>query len=70
MENNNKIIFWVIGIIFIIIGFLFNSVRANNQKIDAMENGVYDTRVDISAMRTDINWIKATLIDLKELTLK
>ena len=60
-SNFGKYTIWVIGIIFIIIGYLFNSDRdvlARLKNTDAAYNQI---TTELSAIKQDISWIRETL---------
>lgn len=67
---STKVFFSVIGIIMIVIGWLFSSVRANEMKVDGLENSIIDTRISIGEIKKDISWIREALASLQTITYK
>lgn len=69
MENKKvdmKIFIWVIGVILIVFGFLFNTVYALNNKVDYTKSSLANIEIQLSQIQTDLRWIRGEIDINKE----
>ena len=70
--NNNKfkIFSWAIGIIisiFIIFsGWIFAGMERINSRIDGHDSDIMESKIYLSAIQTDLKWIKEALNQIKD----
>ena len=71
-QNNskNKKITWtiftsIIGIFGIVIGWIFMQMNGLNAKVENYSKETQETKVLLAEMKTDLTWIKQTLISLQ-----
>ena len=61
-----KVFIWAIGIIFIVIGYLFNSQKETNQEVRVIKDGFYEIKTEMGIMGANVGWMRASFEELKE----
>ena len=67
---NLRIFMWAIGIMTLVLGWLFTFQCTTNERVDRVEDNMSNMRVDIGIIRTDVSWIKSAMAEAKNITLK
>lgn len=66
MEENNrlnekvswKIFIWIIGVMIIILGWIFAGMAATNNRVNHIREDSVEIKMFMSEVKTDLGWIK------------
>jgi type II secretory pathway component PulL len=68
-NNNNKvswIIFaWTIGVVLVIMGFMFTQIGNLSAKTDVYQKDQVDMKVMLASIQSDLVWIKANITTMQ-----
>ena len=56
----------IMGVLILLSGWLFAGMERINGRIDGHDNDIVETKIFTGEVKTDLQWIKETLRDIKE----